>query len=157
MRSKPQQSVDASGLKVTILVSSYHDDVTTKLLEGAKTTFVESGGSEEDCQSMMISGSWELPVVASAIASNGGVDAIVALGCIISGETTHDQIIADAIAEGLMAVATQWKLPVSMGVLTCQTLRQAHDRAGGECGNKGSEAMYAALSTIAVLQDVGTS
>ena len=156
MRSKPLQPADARGLKVAILVSSYHDDVTNKLLHGAMTTFVESGGSDENCQSIKVSGAWELPVVASAIASKGEVNAIVALGCIISGETTHDQVIADAIAEGLMAVAVQWKIPVSMGVVTCQTLHQAHDRAGGECGNKGSEAMYAAISTSTVLREVGS-
>lgn len=156
MRSKPQHSVEANGSKVAILVSSYHDDVTSKLLDGAQSTFVESGGSIDDCQSITVSGAWELPVVASAIASKGGFDAIVALGCIVSGETTHDQVIADAIAEGLMTIAIQWKLPVSMGVLTCQTLHQAHERAGGEGGNKGSEAMHAALWTIAVMKDVNS-
>ena len=154
MRSKPQQSVQATGLKIAIVVSSYHDDVTSKLLEGAQSTFVESGGAIEDCQTITVSGAWELPVVASAIAAKGEVDAIVALGCIVSGETTHDQVIADAIAEGLMSVSIDWKQPVSMGVITCKTLHQAHDRAGGEAGNKGSEAMYAALSTVAVMRKV---
>jgi 6,7-dimethyl-8-ribityllumazine synthase len=154
MRSKLEHSTQATGLKIAIIVSSYHSDVTSKLLDGAQTTFIESGGTIDDCQSITVSGAWELPVVASAIATKGEVDAIVALGCIISGETTHDQVIADAIAEGLMNVSVQWKQPVSMGVLTCKTLHQAHDRAGGEGGNKGSEAMYAALSTIAVMRDV---
>lgn len=154
MRSIPQQTVEANGCKVAILVSSYHDDVTNKLLEGAQSTFVKSGGSTDDCRTITVSGAWELPVVASAIASKGEFDAIVALGCIVSGETTHDQVIANAIAEGLMTLAIQWKLPVSMGVLTCQTLHQALERAGGKGGNKGSEAMYAALWTIAVMKDV---
>jgi 6,7-dimethyl-8-ribityllumazine synthase len=156
MRSEPLQTVQATGLKVAILVSSYHSEITSKLSNGAQTTFVDAGGSIDDCPSIEVSGAWELPVVASTLASKGEIDAIVAIGCIISGETTHDQVIADAIAEGLMTVAITWKLPVSMGILTCKTFDQARERAGGVCGNKGSEAMHAALSTIEVLKGVGS-
>ncbi|MEE2912335.1 MAG: 6,7-dimethyl-8-ribityllumazine synthase [Planctomycetota bacterium] len=154
MRSKSQQTVQANGLKVAVLVSSYHNEITKKLLNGAKTAFIKSGGSRDNCHSIKVSGAWELPVVASTIARKGQVDGIVALGCIISGETTHDQVIADAIAEGLMTVSISHNLPVGMGVLTCQTLQQANDRADGKNGNKGSEAMNATLSTIAAIRDI---
>ena len=154
MRSESIQTPQATAVKVAIIVSSYHDEITNKLSDGAQTAFIDAGGSSEDCQSILVSGAWELPVVASSIASKGDIDAIVAIGCIISGETTHDQVIADAIAEGLMTVAITWKLPVSMGVLTCQTIDQARERAGGDCGNKGTEAMLAALSTIAVMREL---
>lgn len=156
MRSESLQPVQAAGLKVAIIVSSYHDEITSALSDGAQTAFIDAGGSIDDCKSIMVSGAWELPVVASAVASKGEIDAIVAIGCIVSGETTHDQVIADAIAEGLMTIAVNWKLPVSMGILTCQTIDQAKERSGGKCGNKGTEAMRAALATIAVMRKVNS-
>jgi len=138
-------------LRITIVVSQYHAEVTDALTKGAKDAFVNAGGNEQQLTTVPVSGAWELPVVAAAITNQAEVDAIVALGCIISGETSHDQVIAHAIAEGLMQLSIRWGKPVAMGVLTCNTMGQAQARAGGDCGNKGIEAMNAALCTITTI------
>ena len=138
-------------LRITIVVSQYHAEVTDALTEGAKDAFTNAGGNEHQLTTVPVSGSWELPVVAVAIAEQAEVDAIVALGCIISGETSHDQVIAHAIAAGLMQLSIRWGKPVAMGILTCNTMEQAQARAGGDCGNKGIEAMNAALCTITTI------
>jgi len=153
MRSDTSQISSASGFKITLLVSAYHRDVTTKLQEGAHAAFIDAGGNVDDCQCISVPGAWELPVVAKVLATRGGLDAIVALGCIISGETTHDRVIGAAIANGLMQVALEWHRPVSMGVLTCQTMEQALARAGGSHGNKGEDSMHAAIEAVTRLRE----
>ena len=152
MRSETIKPGSSNGLKIVVLVSSYHEEVTESLSSGAQDTFIELGGKKEDCKIINTSGAWELPVLAKVIANENKCNAIVALGCIITGETTHDRVIGDAIANGLMRVAVDWGHPVSMGVLTCQNLDQAKQRAGGVCGNKGSEAMKAAITTAVELK-----
>lgn len=84
----------------------------------------------------------------------GEVDALVALGCIITGETTHDQYIAHAVSDGLMRLSVSYGTPVALGVLTCQTLEQARQRAGGSRGNKGAEAMTAALDAASTIHAI---
>jgi 6,7-dimethyl-8-ribityllumazine synthase len=153
MRTNSTTPCDSSSLKIAILVSSYHQEVTSKLQEGAIGAYLEAGGSEDNCRSIEVAGAWELPVVAKTIASSGHFDAIVALGCIVSGETTHDAIIGHAIASGLMQTSLSCGLPVSMGILTCKTIEQAKARAGGDCGNKGIEAMHAAIITATTLKE----
>ncbi|MDP6541352.1 MAG: 6,7-dimethyl-8-ribityllumazine synthase [Phycisphaerales bacterium] len=145
--------VSTDGLSVAILVSQYHGNVTNALAEGAKSAFIDAGGNEEQLTTIPVSGAWELPVVAASVLKRGDFDAIIAIGCIIAGETTHDQVIAHAIARGLMQLSIDWGKPVSMGVLSCHSLEQAQARAGGDCGNKGIEAMNAALSTVTTLSE----
>jgi len=153
MRSESETSRNSADLKIAVLVSTYHDEITNKLTEGAISVFTKTGGNENNCTIINVAGAWELPVVAKTIASNNNVDAIVALGCIVTGDTTHDKVIGHAIANGLMAIALDWGHPVSMGVLTCQTIEQAQARAGGDCGNKGIEAMHAAIETALTLRE----
>jgi 6,7-dimethyl-8-ribityllumazine synthase len=154
MQSKTPQLCSAEGLRVALVVSTYHRSVTERLSVEAKNTFVDAGGVEDDCTLFHAQGAWELPVLAKKLANENCVDAIIALGCIITGETTHDRIIGDAIAHGLMNVALDWGHPVSMGVLTCQSLKQAEERSGGSCGNKGAEAMRAAIGTAVTLKEL---
>jgi len=153
MQSETQQTSSAKGLRVAIIVSNYHQTITMNLAKAAQRTFIASGGLSEDCKLVHAAGAWELPILAKSFAHADEVDAIVALACIISGETTHDRIIGDAIAQGLMTIALQWGHPVSMGVLTCQSFEQAQARSGGSSGNKGEEAMHAAIQTAMTLKE----
>ena len=153
MRSDSTTPRDSSNLRIALLVSSYHKEVTSKLQEGAFGAYLDAGGNANNCRSITVAGAWELPIVAQKIASSGRFDAIVTLGCIITGETTHDAIIGHSIARGLMQTALAWGRPISMGVLTCQTIEQAMARAGGNCGNKGAEAMNAAIETTTTLEE----
>ncbi len=156
MQSETNQSCSAEGIRVAILVSDYHGGITKNLWKAAKDAFIEAGGQSEDCLLIHVDGAWELPILAKAIADINHVDAIVALGCVLTGETTHDQIIGETIADGLMKVSLDWGHPVSMGVLTCQTIEQAAARAGGSSGNKGIEAMHAAIGTATTLRNLQT-
>ena len=151
MLDHPTLPIDTKGIHIAILVSQYHSEVTHALADGAKLAFIEGGGNEEQLTIIPVQGAWELPVVAAAMVERGEYDAIVALGCIITGETIHDQVIAHAIASGLMQLSVNWGKPVSMGMLTCQTIEQALARAGGDCGNKGIEAMNGALTTLTTI------
>jgi 6,7-dimethyl-8-ribityllumazine synthase len=153
MLDATNQSTNAIDLKIAILVSTYHNEITLKLAQGALLAFLDAGGIEDNCKTIEVAGAWELAIVAKNIAQHGDVDAIVALGCIIKGETTHDNIIAHAITSGLMQTALEWGHPVSMGILTCQTIDQAKARAGGNCGNKGIEAMNAAINAEEIIRE----
>ena len=153
MQSEPNQTCSANGLRVAIIVSRYHSTITEKLASAATSTFIDAGGLEEDCKLVHVAGAWELPVLAKTFSKENNVDAIVALGCIIAGETTHGRVIGDAIAQGLMTIALEWGQPVSMGVLTCQSMEQAEARSGGSAGNKGIEAMNAAIETAVSLKE----
>ncbi len=154
MQSETKKHRSASGLRISIVVSTYHSQITENLAKAAKQAFIDAGGSPEDCSINHCAGAWELPILAKAISQADKVDGIVALGCIITGETTHDQVIGEAIAHGLMALSLQWQHPVSMGVLTCQTLEQAQARSGGCSGNKGIEAMHATIDTATTLKEI---
>lgn len=151
MLDQPSLPISRDDLRIVIVVSQYHAEITASLTEGAKEAFINAGGNEQQLTIVPVPGAWELPVVAAAIAEETEVDAIVALGCIVAGETSHDQVIAQAIAGGLMELSIRWGKPVAMGLLTCNTMEQAQARAGGDCGNKGIEAMNAALCTITTI------
>jgi 6,7-dimethyl-8-ribityllumazine synthase len=153
MQEETRATASAKNLRITILVSTYHEAITSALEEGARKSFLEAGGIEANCVTISVAGAWELVVVAKNLAQHGDIDGIVALGCIITGKTTHDQIIGHAIAHGLMQTSLDWGHPVSMGILTCQTIEQAKERAGGCCGNKGIEAMRAAVNTEATIRE----
>jgi 6,7-dimethyl-8-ribityllumazine synthase len=153
MQSEPLSICCADGLKVAIVVSTYHGSITNNLRDAAFQTFLDGGGKPENCVIAEATGAWELPILAHSFASTDEVDAIVALGCIIAGETTHDRVIGEAIANGLMNVAITWGHPVAMGVLTCQSLEQAIERSCITTKNKGVEAMNAAIETANTLRD----
>lgn len=142
-RAPTRSPNDASGLRIAIVVSSYHADVTGALREGAAAALRMRGGTVAVDESAP--GAFELPMVAQAVAARGDIDAVVALGCVLTGETSHDRYISDAVAHGLMQVALRHGVPVTFGVLTCVTIEQARARAGGAKGNKGGEAMDAAI------------
>lgn len=148
MRDELSHSVNAAGLRIGLVVSRYHLDITRALAEGAREAFVEAGGDPARIVELSAPGAYELPQIARALAESGRVDGIVALGCVIHGETKHFEYICQAVAQGLMTVALSAKMPVAFGVLTCDTLPQAKARAGGELGNKGVEAMHAALGAL---------
>lgn len=151
MYEQVESTIDAAGLHVGLAVSRYHADVTDRLREAAVSTFVRAGGRPEDVLVAPAPGAFELIVVSSALASRGDIDAVAALGCIITGETRHDEYLSHAVAQGLALLSTRG-IPVTFGVLTCGTLAQAEARAGGDQGNKGAEAMAAAVQAANVVR-----
>ncbi|NNF43498.1 MAG: 6,7-dimethyl-8-ribityllumazine synthase [Phycisphaerales bacterium] len=151
MHIETQESVDAGGRRVAVVVSRYHRAITDALADGARSAFLAAGGRGDDLTLVPAPGAFELTAITRALAGDPAIDGVVALGCIIRGETTHDQHLAAAIAHGLTQVTLATGTPVAFGVLTCQTLHQARERAGGEHGNKGVEAMRALLESMATL------
>jgi len=145
---------DARGLRVAIATSRYHSDVTGPMQQGARNAFLEASGREDDLVLVDAPGSFELVAIAQALASRADIDAVVCLGCILTGETTHDRYICEAVANGLAAINAATGKPVAFGVLTCQTHEQAAARAGGSKGNKGEEAMHAALIAARAVQRI---
>lgn len=145
MHTNVPLAASARGLRVGIATSRYHDDVTGRLLDGAQKAFRDAGGGDDGLVLVDAPGSFELVSIAHALASRADIDAVVCIGCVLTGETTHDQYICQAVAAGLAQITAQTGKPVAFGVLTCQSIEQARARAGGAKGNKGEEAMKAAV------------
>jgi len=143
------------GTRIAVVVSSYHRDITGKLMEGAVESLTSVGLSQEEIQVVWVPGSWEIPVVAQRLLKIGKVDGVVCLGCVIRGETTHDQHINTSISQALGQLAVEFSKPVAFGVLTCNTLEQAQARAGGDVGNKGIEAAEAVLHVLSLFEELG--
>ncbi len=152
MFTAPENIANAAGLRIGLAVSRYHAPITEAMCEAAIERFIAAGGSKENLNLVSAPGAFELTAIARAFAVRDDIDAVVALGCVISGETTHDQYIASAVAQGLTMITAQTGVPVSFGVLTCQTLEQAQARSGGAKGNKGAEAMTGAIEAACAIR-----
>ncbi|MDR2141486.1 MAG: 6,7-dimethyl-8-ribityllumazine synthase [Deltaproteobacteria bacterium] len=142
----------AKDLKVATLVSRFNGFITERLLEGAKDAFLRHGGAEELITVIKAPGSFELPLLAQEVAKSGRFAAVVALGAVIRGQTPHFEYVAAEVTKGLAQVALSYNVPVSFGVLTCDTIEQAVDRAGVKGGNKGFEAMVTAMEMVSLLR-----
>ncbi|MGA1617268.1 MAG: 6,7-dimethyl-8-ribityllumazine synthase [Pirellulales bacterium] len=139
------------GTRVAVAVSRYNEGLTGRLLEGAVATLVAAGVAADRIEIAWVPGAFELPLAADRLAGSGRFAAVICLGVVIRGETSHDRHINTAVATGIEAVSRHHGLPVSFGVLTCETVAQADARAGGAVGNKGEEAAHAALAMIRLL------
>ncbi|MDR1345366.1 MAG: 6,7-dimethyl-8-ribityllumazine synthase [Bacteroidales bacterium] len=141
--------------KVTIgiIVSEWNASITSALLEGAKTTLLKQGINASQIKIYHVPGSFELPSAASMLLeANDAIDAIICLGCVIQGETRHFEFISHAVASGITQISANYNSPVIFGVLTCDTIKQAEERSGGNHGNKGIEAAISCLKML-MLQD----
>ncbi len=136
---------------VAIVVSRYNESITRKLLAGAVETLLENGVRDAQIDVAWVPGAFEIPLVAHTMAHSGRYAAVICLGAVIRGETTHDQHINRAVSVGLGEAGLHSGVPVLFGVLTCDNLEQAIHRSGGNVGNKGSECALAALEMIDLL------
>ena len=134
--------------RVGIAYSTYNSNITKRLLEGAKATLTEAGFSADRILVAEVPGAWELPLAAKRMAEISDVAAVVALGAVIRGETTHDQYINSSVSHALMELMMQTGKPIGFGLLTCNTMEQAIHRAGGNVGNKGCETAEAVLAML---------
>ena len=141
-------------MRVGIVVSRFNGSVTERLLEGALSALKEHGVARDDISVLGVPGALEIPVVAKKMAGSGGFDAIVALGCVIRGETTHNEIVAQGAASGVARVALDTGVPVTLGVLTTENEAQAMARAGGQRGNAGRSAALAAIEVVGLLRQI---
>jgi 6,7-dimethyl-8-ribityllumazine synthase len=139
-------TVAASEFKFAIVAARYNEDIVEALLDAARAAWRMHGGTDAALQVEHVPGAFELPLAARAIALQGAVDAVVALGCVIRGDTAHFEYVAGQCAHGLQRVMLDTGVPVSFGVLTVDTRSQALERAAPDSLNKGSEALETALA-----------
>ncbi len=136
-------------LRVGIVVSEWNEDVTGALLEGAYDTLLKHGVSKDDIIVKTVPGSFELVYGSAVLMDDTDVDAVIALGCVIKGDTPHFDYICQGTTQGLAELNARADIPVIYGLLTCNNMQQALDRCGGACGNKGIECAVTALKMIA--------
>ncbi len=136
---------DASSFQFGIVVAEWNEKITHALYEGCYETLVKHGALEDRIKTIQVPGSFELPIGAKLLAANGKYDAIICIGCVIKGETSHNEYINHAVASGLTNLSVLSSIPCVFGVLTPDDEQQALERAGGQHGNKGVEAAVTAI------------
>jgi 6,7-dimethyl-8-ribityllumazine synthase len=152
MTTEIEGNLILDGDPIAIVVSRFNDLITKRLLDGAMNTLLRHGGLDENITVVHVPGSFEIPLIADRLAKSGKFAAVICLGAVIQGQTTHHDYINHQVAAGLREASQQSGIPVTFGVLTCQTMEQAIDRAGGKVGNKGNEAALAAIEIISTLK-----
>ena len=146
-----QGGFEARGRRVAVVASRFNDVVVIKLVDGAVSCLRKHGIADDDLDLVWVPGAFELPLAAKRLAAAGGYDAVICLGAVIRGETSHYDFVAGEAARGIRQASLDTGVPVIFGVLTTETFEQAMDRAGGKHGNKGWDAAMAAMETADVL------
>ncbi len=146
--------VTARDRKVAVAAARFNDFIVSSLLKGATTAWLERGGSPSDLFVARVPGAFELPVVARKLAASGKYDAVVALGCVIRGDTPHFDYVAGECARGLQLASLETGVPIVFGVLTVETVEQALERAATGSGNKGGESMETALEMAGLMAQI---
>ena len=144
--------LQAKGLKFGIVMSRFNDFITTRLLEGAQDALLRHGAKEDDITVIKVPGSFEIPLAAKKMISKGNYNAIICLGTIIRGATSHFEYIAAAVSKGIATVSFETGIPVTLGVITTDTIEQAIERAGTKSGNKGWDAALSAIEMAQLLK-----
>ncbi len=152
-----QNIPSAQKMKFGIIVSEWNREITHALYEGCYDTLIKHGAIADGIYTFQVPGSFELPMGARLCTTHQKVDAVICLGCVIQGETKHNDYINDAVAKGLINLSLATNIPCIFGVLTPNTMEQAQDRAGGKYGNKGVEAAVTAIRMAALKVEIGDS
>lgn len=145
---------NASSMKFGIVVATWNKDITDALLSGAVATLIEAGCSESNISIKYVPGTIELSLGAQFFAEYTDVDAVIALGCVVQGETRHFDYVCQSVTQGVTQLMITWNMPIAFGVLTTNDMQQAVDRAGGKYGNKGREAAAAAIEMVALQNEM---
>jgi 6,7-dimethyl-8-ribityllumazine synthase len=149
---KTAVELDAAGLRFAIVVSRFNSLITERLLAGAMDALQRSGAAQEDVEVVYVPGAFELPLAAKKLASRGEYDGLIAIGCVIRGETSHYDYVCSETARGVQLAQMDTGVPIIFCVLTCETQEQAMARAGGEHGNKGFDSGLAAVEMARLAQ-----
>jgi len=149
-----QGQLTASGERFAIVVARFNDLITERLADGAIDTITRLGGDDNAIDVFKVPGAFEIPLAASRLAASGRYSAVICLGAVIQGSTSHHEYINNQVASGIMSAMQSSGIPVTFGVLTCESMEQALNRAGGKVGNKGEEAATAAIELISLLKKI---
>jgi 6,7-dimethyl-8-ribityllumazine synthase len=146
--------LDASGLRIGIVVSRFNGDVTERLLEGALDGVRSHGGEDDQVTIVRVPGAFEIPLVAEKMAASGKYDALVCLGAVIRGDTPHFEYVSHSVTRGIGNAIGKYQLPIGFGVLTTNDRQQALERAGYKDANKGYEAALTAIEMASVVRQI---
>ena len=148
--------LDASGMRFALVVARFNSFITERLLLSACDGLIRTGARKQDVDVARVPGAFEIPSAARALAETGKYDAIICIGCLLRGDTAHYDVIVNEVTRGIGQSAQETGLPHAFGVLTCDTLEQAIDRAGLKMGNKGFEAALAAVEMVSLKRTVSS-
>ena len=148
------EGLSSASCRVVIVASRFNQDIVERLLSGALDALEETGTGRDEVRVVRVPGAFELPLAAGRLADSGEYDAVVGLGCVIRGETSHFEYVSRAAIDGLERVSLDSGVPVGFGVLTTDTVDQALARSGGGAGNRGYDAAVAALEMVQLLRDL---
>jgi 6,7-dimethyl-8-ribityllumazine synthase len=143
-----------NGMKVGIVVARFNEFITSKLLSGAQDALVRHGVSDSDIDVAWVPGAFEIPVVAQKMARSGKYDAVLALGAVIRGATSHYDYVCNEVSKGVATVSLQTGVPVMFGVLTTDNIQQAVERAGTKAGNKGADVAVSAIEMVNLMKNM---
>lgn len=149
----PEKVPSAQHFRFAVVVSDYHEDITYALRDGCIETLQQHGANDDNIAVTFVPGAYELPGGALAAIIKNDYDAVICLGCVIKGETQHDEYINHSVAQATQQLMMEYQLPVIFGLLTPNTHQQAKDRSGGKHGNKGTECAVAAIKMAALFKD----
>ena len=144
----------AEGIKIAIVVSRFNNFITEKLLEGALDGLLRHDIADDDITILKVPGAFEIPLAASKAAKSGKYDAVICLGAVIRGATSHYDYVCNEVSKGIAAVALESGIPVLFGVLTTENIEQAIERAGTKSGNKGYDCALSAIETVNLLRQI---
>ena len=145
----------AKSMKVGIVAARFNEFITNKLLGGAMDGLLRHGVQEEDIQVAWVPGAFEIPLIASKMAKSGKYDAVICLGAVIRGSTTHYDYVCSEVSKGIATVSLHSDIPVMFGVLTTENIEQAIERAGTKAGNKGSDCAQGAIEMVNLARQLG--
>ncbi|MBU2552096.1 MAG: 6,7-dimethyl-8-ribityllumazine synthase [Proteobacteria bacterium] len=146
--------LNASGLKMALVVSRFNDFITDKLLSGALDALIRSGATDDDLVVARVPGAFEIPLAARKLAASGRFDAVICLGAVIRGSTPHFDYVAAEVSKGVASVSLETGVPLSFGVITTDTIEQAIERAGTKAGNKGWQAAISAIEMVNLFKNI---
>ena len=147
-------NLDGKGLRIAVVAGRFNDFIVERLLEGALDCLRRHGVAEKDLTVARVPGAFEIPVAARRLALSRKYDAVVCIGCVIRGETSHYEQVCAEVARGVASVALEAGLPVTFGVLATENLHQAIERAGAKGGNKGWDAALAAIEMVSLFRNL---
>lgn len=144
----------SENIKVGIVVARFNEFITSKLLSVAMDTLIRHEVKEENIQVAWVPGAFEIPLIASKMAENGKYDAVICLGAVIRGSTSHYDYVCNEVSKGIASVSLKSGIPVMFGVLTTENIEQAIERAGSKAGNKGSECAEGAIEMVNLIREI---
>lgn len=144
--------ISAKGITFAIIVSRFNDLISQRLLDGALDALKRHGASDDQINIVKVPGAFEIPYTAKRLSTDSRFDCVICLGAVIRGATPHFEYIATQVARGIASVALESRIPVAFGVITCDTIEQAIERAGAKSGNKGWDAAVSAMEMVSLFK-----